>query len=180
MFLHPLFKLFKENHISISWKTIWVGRKLKLADSSFVEDYATDYLLEHSATQNLSLIELAYGVKNEFDVNDILNKLYKDSAIFIQEDFEEGNLEVKKWRYVVLKQLVSKNYDNKRLIDGIETIYCDFEHPEDLAPYVSYMSTGLCCGYDFTHHSLHENHNHMVHHFYEFLKDEQKILSAKD
>lgn len=180
MTMHKLLFLFNENNIPISWKTVLVGRKLKLADNLFVEDFATNYLLENSTFQNLSLIELAYGVKNEFDVNDILNKIYQDFAISIDEETPEWDIEVRKWRYLLLKQLTTEKYNNRKLLDEIESIYCDFGHSEDLEIFILYMPSPATHGYDFAKHSAQENITYLVNHFCQFLDKEQHELSSKN
>lgn len=63
---------FENNNIAISWKTILVGRKLKLVNSSFIEDFASQYLSEHYKLDNMNIIELAYGVKDEFEIDEKL------------------------------------------------------------------------------------------------------------
>lgn len=65
---------FEKNNISISWDTVLVGRKLKLAGNIFIEDYATKYLIETN-TNNIKIIELAYGIKDDYIIDNILQKL---------------------------------------------------------------------------------------------------------
>ncbi len=86
---------FKKNNISISWKTIYIGRKLNLINSKFIEDFASQYLSEHYKLDNINIIELAYGLKDDFEINDKLEKLLEELNIKIEENSKEWNIEKK-------------------------------------------------------------------------------------
>lgn len=173
-----LLKTFKQNNIPITWKTIFVGRKLKLADNFLIEDFATDYLAEHYPLNNINIIELAYGVKDNFELDDILKKLTEDFKFELHEDTHDWDLEKRKWRFIKLKELHEKNFNDKKLLEEIESIYCDFDHEENLSPFITYMAPDIEEDYDYRKHTKEENFRRMIQKFENFLIAEQLKLST--
>jgi len=168
---------FKENTIPVSWKTIYIGRKLNLINSNFIEDFATQYLIEHYKLDNINIIELAYGLKDDFEINDRLEKLLKELNIKIEENSPEREIEKRKWRFIKLQSLLYKNYCNSELIDAIENVYCDFDHPSEMNEFLIYMPPAFDDEYSFDNHSVEENLAHIIQRFRNFLVKEQLELS---
>ncbi len=104
---------FKKNAISIFWKTTLVGRTLKLVDTSFIDDFATQYLLDHYKIENKDIIELSYGVNNTFEIDERVQKILSELNQNVDENSEEWNTEKRKWRFLVLQELLSKSYHLK-------------------------------------------------------------------
>lgn len=168
---------FKKNNISISWKTIYIGRKLNLINSNFIEDFASQYLSEHYKLDNINIIELAYGLKDNFEINDRLEKLLKELNIKIEENSTDWEIEKRKWRFIKLQSLLYKNYSNRELIDAIENVYWDFDHPNEMNEFLIYMPPASDDEYNFNNHSVAENLAHIIQRFRNFLVKEQLELS---
>lgn len=167
---------FAKNNISVSWKTILTGRKLHLADKSFVKDFASQYLLDHYKLDNINIIELAYGLEDEFEINENIKKILNALKVNI-DDLEQFNIEKRKWRFLMLEKLIHQNYSNKEILEKIESIYCDFEHPEDISEFILYMPPAKDDDYDYKNHTAEKNLAHLVNRFKKFLVQEQKIVS---
>lgn len=166
---------FKENNIPISWKTIIVGRKLGLVDNKFIDEYATNYLLEHYKIDNPYILELASNLNDDFEINNNLEKLTQNFNITTEEIADKSSIEHRKWRYILLKNLTMKNYSNMQLLRKLEEVYCDFEHPEDMISFIPYMPYPEDT-YDFKNHTPDENREHLIQLFYQFLEKEKQEL----
>lgn len=172
--MNNLLKKFKENNISISWKTIIVGRKLGLANASFIEEFATDCLINNSKIKNQYIAELASGITDNFEIDQLLSKISQSMNIILDEESIEYDAEIRKWRYVVLVQLLDKKYGNEDLLQKIEEIYADFDYPEDMRNLIYYIPSGT---FDPTKFSREECLQRLVNLFNEFLIKEQRELS---
>ncbi len=169
---------FEKYNIPISWGTIIVGRKLKLVNNAFIEDFATKCLIQNDKLNNPNIIELAYGIKDDYLINQLLEKIVHDLKISLEENDEIWNIEKRKWRFMVSHEILNKNYSNKKILEAIESVYWDFDHPKEMNEFLIFMSHDPIEGYDFQKHSAEENFAFMVQRFKKFLLQEQQVLST--
>jgi hypothetical protein len=172
-----ILKIFKEDNINVTWQTIIVGRKLGFVTAKIIEDYATDYLIENYKTDNIMIIELAYGIIDDFKIDVTLQTLADTMHANVEEDSEEWQAEKRKWRYIELKKVQDARLNDEEYLQKIESIYCDFGHQEDLARFVVYMPSDPNDHYDFQKHSREENLHYLVKLFNNFLIEEQHELA---
>lgn len=146
-----LLDILKSHHIPLSWSTIFVGKKLNLVHNACIEAFATQYLSDNPKANNVQIIDLAYGFPDTYVGNraqdETLQKIFTSLNISLEKDSPEWKLEERKWRYALLKKVQEQHLNSQRLLEEIESIYCTFDHPEDMADfeqYIPYMPpTGL-------------------------------------
>ena len=167
---------FQKYTISVSWKTVFIGRQLHLADKAFLTDFASQYLLDHYKLDNINIIELAYGIEDGLDIDETIKKILHDLQITLDE-LDQLDIEKRKWRFLSLEQLTHQNCSNREILEKIESIYCDFERPEDLSEFIPYMPHAKDDTYDYKNHTAEENLAHLVNRFKKFLLQEQQNVS---
>jgi len=165
------FQFFKECKIPLNWKTIFIGRKLGLLDNTFVEAFATEYLIMHPSSSNFDINELAYGVpdtyKGNLDLLELLEKITTTLYLEVpQKDSDSWNNESIKWQYVLIKKALVEAKSEKELQERIEDIYCSFEHPTQLEQFIPWKPNWRS---DNIHTTLSDRLDH-------FLKNEQQVL----
>lgn len=153
-------------------------RQLRLVDKSFVKDFASQYLLDHYKLDNINIIELAYGIEDELIIDETIKKVLHDLKITI-DDSDQRDIDKRKWRFLSLEKIIHRNHSNNEILEKIESIYCDFEHPEDLSEFILYMPHAKDDNYDYKNHTAEENLARLVDQFKKFLLQEQEIISKK-
>jgi hypothetical protein len=131
-------KVMREHNIPYSWETIYVGRKMNLLKPEVVEHYALEYLENNPKCTDPYIAELAFGAQDT-EINDILEKIFKDLNLKLPKPGDIiWNIEKRKWRYLVLNDLLEKYQEKiEEFLRKFDEVYCDFDHSEDMEPYVS-------------------------------------------
>lgn len=132
------FDIFIKNGIPYGWETVYVGYLLKILSSKEISLYATEYLLQSPTCTNQYIVELAYNAqenKIEQYLKKILTGLYYSP---IEKGSARWEIEKKKWRYFRLQSMLCVTKDIYQIIEAIESIYCEFDYPEDMNSFISY------------------------------------------
>lgn len=129
--------ILKNNNIDYSWSTIYVGRKLGFLKPEEISKYAIEYLMANPHCTDSSIAELACGVpKNEIEE---LTKALNNIGLNIEKDGPIWNLEKRKWRYCILKNLASKySNDPEKFLRAYDLVWADFGHPQDMENHLSF------------------------------------------
>lgn len=162
--------IFEENNIKYDWNTVYVGLKLSLLELEEVQNYAVS-IIENTETSNEIIMELAWGIEEQ-RLEESIRSLLENKDI--QEDSKEFELEERKWRYCILKQ-ISNKYSGKDILSKINDIFTHFGYPNDMMSFVNYMPT--TDGYNPTEHTYEQNFNRLMNNFKSFLLDEELILT---
>lgn len=94
-------ELFKKFHISYSWLTMYVGRKLGNFSAKEIEKYAEEYLLENPDCTNRHIVQLACHEIVEEDIDNALLKILKDLQLEpIEKSSNQWAIESDKWQIV--------------------------------------------------------------------------------
>ena len=115
-----------------TWQEIKFGYDEKLITTMEISNYAlhllTENMLGFDDVLRLALVDDPYE-----DITNIL------STLSSYEKPEDQKYIFDKWRYVILQYV----YDQKQNIDSLQEVvdclYCDFNYPEEMEPFVSYM-----------------------------------------
>lgn len=125
------------NPTHCSWLTIYVGYQLNFLSHSEISYYARDYLLKNADCTNQYIAQLAYEADKDNTERCLVKILTYLKYPPIEKDDKLWNLEKRKWRFYILKSITSAN-DVEKLINEIESVYCDFEHPNDMNSLIHY------------------------------------------
>jgi len=135
------FQIFQENDLKCSWATIKVGWDLKYLDINEISNFAILFLEIHPNLCNEYISELIIGI-TEYDVTNILKKLFKSLKLeFPEYGSSLWNKEWRKWRYCIMNEIVKYASNTQDLLIKIESVYANFEYPEDMKPLIYYMPT---------------------------------------
>ena len=108
------------------------------------------------------VVELAGLSKSDLsEVGELLDKLKSRSQ------GSDDPIVKAKWLYLALAWLFENQASSPDAFDEVEAIYCDFDYPKALAPFVPYMPT--TDGYDPSVHSKEENHARLIKKWKDFL-----------
>jgi hypothetical protein len=134
---NQLLQFFKNHALPLTWQSLIVGRKLKLASHDFIEAYATEYLMVNPLEKCLDSNELAYGIPDTYQGNILINELLEKITVRLKLEIPQERSplwfhEARKWRFMLLKKAFIEITDEQKLQEKIEDIYCKFEHPENL------------------------------------------------
>ncbi|KAA6450396.1 DUF2247 family protein [Bacillus swezeyi] len=167
--------ILNENNINYDWKTLYVGLKLGLIESSDITDFAVEFLTSNPESNNQNIIQLAWG-DNDIDYARILENLIKDSNV---NDLFPGsdvwNFEKRKWRFGILMYFKKIYQDDfGELLNKVAEVYADMEYPEDMDSFINYLTP--TDGYNPSLHSQEENTARLINLFNMFLNKEKQYL----
>jgi len=133
-------QLLKENELECNWKTIYVGRKLGLISHSLVTNFAIDIVKNDENTENELILELTWDLDEE-DADKILeiliNQLYN---LPMNEGSFEWNMEMRKWRYCILMDIIKNMNSKEDVYESIEEIFSKFKYPKDMRHFFTQIS----------------------------------------
>ncbi|WP_432409619.1 DUF2247 family protein [Wukongibacter sp. M2B1] len=165
-------EIFKKFDIQVKWSTIYWGIKNNLLDLKSVSDYAVNFINNYPDIDIPELLELAWDNDDKSKTIELLETIAKKQPdIFRLLD----PLDIKKWRYCIVKSLRESELSNSEILDKVELIYSDFGYPVELAGAVRYMSPKD--GYNPNDHTKEENEQHMICEIDKFLEVERESLS---
>jgi len=134
--------IIKKNGFNCNWTTLYVGRKFKLISSLEVTNYAVKYLENNPNVDNEEILELSWGQENKVD--DLLEKLASDDSS------EDMNKEYHKWLYSLLKEIYD-NSSNENIFHDIESIFSQFDTPENMYDFFRKVSDAFYYPSDSKH-----------------------------
>lgn len=140
--------VFDAYHIQLTWDDVYYGVKNKLLNLEAVRDYAIR-CLEMDDDYCQEVAELAWPN------NDMLSVLESIEKILGEKHNLNETLSSMKWQYSIIKYLVNKNIDFEELSNALDEVYADFNYPEDMEEFISYMP--IKDDYNPTGHTNEEN-----------------------
>lgn len=167
-------ELLQKNCIPYDWVTIYVGIKLKLLNLSDASKYAIEYIENNDVIKNDFILQLAWGteglLKEEF-FQRINEEFYEN---IIEENSPKWELEVRKIRYCILKELEKEIFDFDSLFREITRVYESLNCPEDMDEIIPYMPPKN--GYNPLNHLDEENSDRLLNLFRCFLVKEEREI----
>lgn len=128
-------EVITKNDFYCNWETVYIGRKLKFISAEDVTKYAMKYLDTTEEIDDLNIIELAWNLPEDqidyFLYEVVKIKLYGENANPLLKE-----IELKKWRYCALKEILLESNDEEELFNYIEDIFSIFDCPEDMYDFI--------------------------------------------
>lgn len=155
---------FRKCNINPTWQDIYYGVKYNYLDKNSVSEFALSYIEQNVELEEVW--ELAWK-NNEKDY--ILNKIEN----IIGTNFNEQASETR-WKYCIVKDIIEKYKDFDILAEKLDEVYADFNYPEDMEDFVSYMPVKDM--YDVDKHTIRDNQERIIKKAKEFLEDKRKVL----
>ncbi|AQT86324.1 hypothetical protein B1222_20995 [Paenibacillus larvae subsp. pulvifaciens] len=163
-------ELFDKHKVEYNWGTLLEGLKLNLLNVREVGKYAERFISAKSQINNDILIELAWTKNSVEEVTNLIETLLKD--IGFNYDIQVEN---RKWRYCIIKNLRQVEKDNKILLEKVAEIYSDFDYPEDMEDVIYYIEPKD--DYNPKIQSKEENVNRLIKKLDAFLEKEKEFLN---
>lgn len=157
--------IFDICHVRITWNDVYFGIKNGFLNLDCVRDYALR-CIELNEDVFQEVIDLAWPNKDELSVIEIIKKILDKEQNF---NVEKASM---KWQYCIIKHLESKNLKPEELHSKLNELYADFNYPEDMEEFISYMPTKD--GYNPTEHSKDENNKRILQKVADFLEKKNK------
>lgn len=166
--------IFDKYNINITWSDVYYGVDKNLLDLNCVSEYAVR-CLETETNDSQEIIDLAWESGDRLYLLETMADIIHRESQLEAHQFQS----VIKWQYCIIKNLkdVQKNFIE--LSNSLDEIYADFDYPEDMEEFVSYMP--IKDGYKPKEHSKEENIQRKINKIDEFLdKKIREIHSFED
>lgn len=158
--MNPIPSSFLREHIRLSWRDALWGYERQMLGWSSIVDLATDRLCEGSDEQ-LEIELSCLGKSEAQQVGELLRKLAAS------EKEEEGIAAERKWLYLQLAWLFANRANIADPLGYVESIYADFDYPNEIAGFVRYMP--VTDGYDPAQHSHEDNERRLFDNWKRYL-----------
>lgn len=147
--------IFESINMPIDWYVVYWGIKNKILSVDTAQDYVCRKMEKDKAVSEEEL-ELSWKVDNLIDVLEIIEKIPK-----FQNNIEENMEKAKeKIRVAIIIFYRKTEKDVAKLFAQIEMIYAEFDYPQDMENFISYMP--MDDEYILKEHSLEENRSHLL------------------
>ena len=126
------FSFLTEHNIVLSAGEISFGINKRLIQLVDLNQLVNSSLFKYP--DNEELLDLALNILlNESRVN------IENSNLNLNISIKQENLIKNKWRYIILLWLFEDRDENSLDYDKINTIYADFNYPQDMEKFINYM-----------------------------------------
>jgi len=165
--------IFDDINMSVDWYVIYWGIKNKILNLDVVHDYVCKKI-EQNIKISEKEIELLWESDNLTNILGIIEKMPE-----FQNDIEENITKAKdKIRIAIIIFLRKTIYNIPKLLEKIDMIYEDFDYPEDMEKFISYMP--IDDNYISTNHFLGESRNYLLSNLDLFIKEQIKKYKLVD
>ena len=161
--------IFDVCHIQPTWNDIYFGVRNKFLDLESVREYAIR-CLESNNDYSEEITELAWPN------DDILNVIEIIEKILDKEHDKQSKVTSIKWQYCIIKSLLNERLSFEELSSKLDVIYADFNYPEDMEEFISYMP--IKDDYNPTEHTKEENEKRILKKVYIFLDRKKDELNG--
>lgn len=167
-----MYKINFDKYIHLlNWNVIFLGIRDDLIDAESAIRYANK-LVENNVTEDNSLLVELFILEN-VEKAEVLRLLYDIVSQDVTEEYAKKIL-----RYIILDSIEQTKQDDKTILNTIENVYADFDYPEDMASFISYMPVDDTT-YNPSAHTLKENEQRLIEKFNMFLKNELLLINKE-
>ncbi len=153
--------------IQPTWYDIYFGIVNDFLELESVREYAIRYL-EANADYTEEMMELLWSNDDRSSTIQIMKQ------IIDKEDDIQSSVASVKWQYSIIKSLLYQRLSFEELSSKLDGIYADFNYPQDMEEFVSYMPTKD--DYNPTEHTKGENEKRILKKVDSFLQRKKKEL----
>lgn len=159
----------------LNWSCIYWGIHEQLIEPENAVLYANKVIEINPDISTPEIVELLILEENEKEiVLSLIEKIIDDK----KELMDKKNDSLRALRFVLLLELQKNATNNQTLLDAIDEVYADFDYPQDMEAFISYMPV-QDDGYDVSAHSSEENVQRLIQNFNNFLDRERKQITKE-
>ena len=118
----------------LNWACLAVGLDHRWASTQDVIQFAENWLVTNPSEDSEAIILLAGGEGSPTEeIRGWLNKVAQDKEGISLVDEKQYQFQMKKWLFAHLVSLQQSQLPDEEKLDRLQTIYAEFEYPEDMA-----------------------------------------------
>ncbi|URZ03810.1 DUF2247 family protein [Clostridium felsineum] len=167
--------MLDKSGVDYDWRTLYVGISINLVECNELITYALKMMDDGKYEEDELINELAWGIEDNLKDEILTKMLLKFNFDMLIPESTSWKLEIRKLRYVILNYLRSTIEDDNELLRKIEEVYADFNYPQDMEGFISYMPV-KDNSYTYYHE---ENKKRMINNLENFLTSEKQEVDAK-
>ena len=126
--------IFDKIKMPLDWVMVYYGIKKNFFDIDIAQEFACRKL-ENDKQLSEEELELCWNSNNRLDILELIEKIL-DSQGNVKESIERAKDKI---RIAIIIYLRETEKDKARLLEQINVIYADFDYPEDMEKFISYM-----------------------------------------
>lgn len=159
--------IFDKIKMPLDWAMVYHGIKKNILDTDIAQEFACRKL-EHDEQLSEEELELSWNSNNRLDVLELIEKIL-DSQGNVEESIERAKDKI---RIAIIIYLRETEKDKARLLERIDMIYADFDYPEDMDKFISYMP--FCDEFIPASRTVEDNRNYLLSKLDNFIKEQQE------
>lgn len=159
--------IFDEINMTIDWAMIYYGISKNILSSNIVQEFI-HRKLDNDEPLSDEEIELSWSSDSSLEVLELIEKIL-DNQGNVEENIDKGKAKI---RIAIIIYLRKTERDIICLLEQIDMIYENFDYPEDMEGFISYMP--VSDGFDSCSHTIEENRNHLVTKLDSFIEEQKE------
>lgn len=169
--------MLDKSGIDYDWRTLYVGINMSMVRCNELTTYALKIMEDDKYEDDEFINELAWGIEENLKGEILTKMLLKFNFHMLTPESTSWELEIEKLRYIILNYLRNTIKDDTELLKKIEEVYADFNYPQDMETFITYMPANN--SYNLSANSLADNKKCMIDNLDKFLVIEKEKIVAK-
>ena len=164
--------IFDKIKMPLDWAMVYYGIKKNFFDIDIAQEFACRKL-ENDKQLSEEELELCWNSNNCLDILELIEKIL-DSQGNVKESIERAKDKI---RIAIIIYLRETEKDKARLLEQINMIYADFDYPEDMEKFISYMP--ICDEFVPASRTLEDNTSYLLSKLDIFIEEQQEKYLLK-
>ncbi len=159
--------IFNNIKISLDWYVVYHGIKENLLDLQVAREFVLRKMERNEEVSDEEL-ELSWESKSQLDVLETIEKISNLQL----DDAEKMKIAKNKIRIAIVVNLRNCEVNSSRLFQKMDMVYADFDYPEDMESFISYMP--VKDNYIAAEHTQEENEHRLLNNLDLFIHEQLK------
>lgn len=159
--------IFDKIKMQLDWAMVYYGIKNDILNIDIAQEFACRKL-ECDDQLSAEELELSWNSSNRLDVLELIKRILETQGN-VQQRIECAKDKI---RIAIIVHLRETEKDKAKLLEQIDMVYAEFDYPEDMEKFISYMPHDD--EFVSKNHTIDENRNYLVSKIDDFIKEQQK------
>ena len=159
--------IFDKIMMQLDWAMVYYGIKNDILNIDIAQEFACRKL-ECDDQLSAEELELSWNSSNRLDVLELIKRILETQGN-VQQRIECAKDKI---RIAIIVHLRETEKDKTKLLEQIDMVYAEFDSPEDMEKFISYMPHDD--EFVSESHTIDENRNYLVSKIDDFIKEQQK------
>lgn len=165
-------EIFSNINMPVDWYMIYWGIKNGQLDIKTAQDYVCMKIEKNEMLTDEEL-KLSWQAENILDVLEIIERIL-GSAVMNEEKIKEAENRVRISILIFLRQTIQ---DIALLLEKIELVYAEFEYPEDMDRFITYMP--VQDEVEYVTNSVDDSRRYLLNNFDLFIEQQKEKYKLK-